>query len=126
MPTTTKSFKTVEVIEDELKPQAQEIISELTPTQQIDKALLDDFGAIRLIDVRGRIKLRWIVASFLMFLLFLQNVAVFGLVVYTLTTDRLADLQTIFAVLVSATLVESAYMVKKIVEFLFEDIQYPS
>ncbi len=58
-------------------------------------------------------------------LLFLQNFVVFTILLYALFTGQLPELQVIFGIIVPATLGETAFMVKIIIEWLFRDIDYP-
>lgn len=83
----------------------------------IQKIKDDDFG--------GRIKLRRVVAYYLIGLLIGQNLLVIGLVYYALHLGQLQNLQTIFSVLTTATLIETGFSIKNIVEFLFKEIPYP-
>jgi hypothetical protein len=86
----------------------------------------DQFLKIRLSDVNWRVNTRKMFAWCLLVLLFLQNLAVFGITFTAYFQNRLQDLSLIFSVLVSATLVETAFSIKIIVEWLFKDIDYSS
>ncbi len=84
-----------------------------------------EFTDLQLEDYTWKVGSRKIYGRVLIGLLLVQNAFVFGLVGYAIVTGNIQDLQLIFAVLVTATLGETAYMVKVIVEWLFRDIQYP-
>lgn len=66
---------------------------------------------------------QWFSRIALLFLV-VQNALVFFLVYKAFNANRLAELQVIFSVLVSATLLETIGVVKIMVEFIFKDIKY--
>lgn len=86
----------------------------------------DEFIDLKLEDFTWKIKARKTYGWILVVLLFAQNIVVFSLVIGALLFDKMQDLQIVFGVLVTATLGETAYMVKVIIEWLFKDINYPS
>jgi len=86
---------------------------------------VDEFVEIQKKDYSWKVDARKPYGYALMFLLFLQNFLVFGILIWALAADKLAELQIIFSVIIPATLVETAYMVKVIIEWLFKDINYP-
>ena len=86
---------------------------------------IDEFVEIQKQDYSWKVGARKPYGLALMLLLFLQNFLVFGILIWALATDKLAELQIIFSVIIPATLVETAYMVKVIIEWLFKDINYP-
>lgn len=71
--------------------------------------------------VTARKKYGWV----LMILLICQNIFVFGFLILALLSNKLTELQIIFSVIIPATLGETAYMVKVIIQWLFKDINYP-
>jgi hypothetical protein len=76
-------------------------------------------------DYEWKVAARKIYGRILIALLILQNIAVFTLVFWAFISGKLGDLQTVFSILVPATLGETAFMVKTIIEWLFKDINYP-
>lgn len=90
------------------------------PNREQKKVLL----SLRNGDFGDRIALRKRVSYILLALLILQNVAVFTLVFIALFTNRLSDLQLVLSVLTTATLLETGYAIRNIVEFLFKEIPY--
>lgn len=88
-------------------------------------ATVDEFVEIQKKDYAWKVDARKPYGFALMILLFLQNFLVFGILIWALSADKLAQLQVIFSVIIPATLVETAYMVKVIIEWLFKDINYP-
>ncbi|MEO6728888.1 MAG: hypothetical protein ABIM99_03115 [Candidatus Dojkabacteria bacterium] len=86
---------------------------------------IDEFVEIQKQDYSWKVGARKPYGLALMFLLFLQNFLVFGILIWALATNKLSELQIIFSVIIPATLVETAYMVKVIIEWLFKDINYP-
>ncbi|MFW5702730.1 MAG: hypothetical protein ACOCXP_02065 [Candidatus Dojkabacteria bacterium] len=86
----------------------------------------EEFIDLQVEDYTWKIRSRKIYARVLTILLISQNILVFGLVVLAMINDQLQELQAIFAVLVAATLGETAFMVKVIIEWLFKDINYPN
>lgn len=85
----------------------------------------NEFTDLQLEDYTWRVKSRKNYARILIGLLLAQNSIVFGLVGYALIMGTIQDLQLIFGVLISATLVETAYMVRVIVVWMFKEINYP-
>jgi hypothetical protein len=85
----------------------------------------DEFVDLKLEDFSWKIKARKTYGKVLMAILIIQNLVVFGLVTGALLLNKMADLQLVFGVLVTATLGETAFMVKVIIEWLFKDINYP-
>jgi hypothetical protein len=94
-----------------------------------EKPILTDqastFFEIRQKDYDWKLTARKTYGKILLILLILQNIAVFGLVFWAFISGKMKDLQLIFSILVPATLGETAFMVKTIVEWLFKDINYP-
>lgn len=88
-------------------------------------ATVDEFVEIQKQDYSWKVGARKPYGFALMILLFLQNFLVFGILIWALAVNKLAELQIIFSVIIPATLVETAYMVKVIIEWLFKDINYP-
>lgn len=87
---------------------------------EFDKSIL----SLQIKEMKWRIWARscfsWVFFGFL----FLQNLAVFGLVYLAYTQNMLEKLAIILGVLVSGTLVESAVIVRVIVQWIFQDKDY--
>jgi hypothetical protein len=102
-------------------------ILELNTTERIqlkqvnfDNSLLET----RLKDINWRVKTRANFGFAMLGLLFLQNAIVFGLVITAYFRNNLKELEIIFGILVPSTLLETAYAIKIIIEWLFKDIDY--
>lgn len=80
--------------------------------------------SIKTFDISSRIESRNRYGLFMIILLYLQNLAVFAIIFWALWADRLTELQPILSVVVTATLIETGYSIKIIVQFLFKDIDY--
>lgn len=103
-------------------------------TYTLDTTVVDDKGELssvtlellkeRIKDVQWRITARKFYGYMFLLLLFLQNAIVFYLVGNAYFANKLSTLQPVFAVLIPATLLETAYTVKIIVQWLFRDIDY--
>lgn len=106
-----------------LSKHSQSQIEDMLPDSYFDMS--EEFTELQLEDytwkVRSRKNYGWVLVG----LLIAQNLAVFTLVFIALRANRLEESQLIFSVLVGSTLLETAYMVKVIVEWLFKDINYP-
>ena len=105
-------------VEKDFKPDPREIIKglNLTKTLQIT----------RIIDIVIKI---FIPIGFILFfscLLWVQNKTVFELVKTAQSQDNLEKLQGILGILVSATLTETYFIIRKIVDWLCQDIDYKS
>lgn len=88
--------------------------------QSFQTSILDS----QLRDITWKIKTRARFGYSLLGLLFVQNVIAFGLVITAYIQGNLPDLEVIFGILIPATLLETAYSIKIIVEWLFKDINY--
>ncbi len=102
----------------------QEVASPAAITSNIQPAL-SQFFEIQREDYSWKVKARKFYGRLLMSLLFIQNFFVFALIVLALFTDKLKDLQLIFSIIIPATLVETAFMVRVIIQWMFKDIEYP-
>lgn len=107
-------------------PQAStQSISPLTDEGDVFLESSGEFIDLQLEDYSWKIRSRKSYGRVLVGLLIAQNIIVFSLVAGALATGKMQDLQLIFGVLITATLGETAYMVKVIIEWLFKDINYP-
>lgn len=79
---------------------------------------------LRLRDITWKLEHRDKLKTFLLWLLALQNIVVFLLVVGALVTNKIEGLQLVFSTLVAGTLVETASLVYIIAKWLFTDIHY--
>lgn len=84
----------------------------------------EELNKVELRDVNQQIFMRPVVAIFFGALLIAQNAVVFKIIWWALESDKLADLQLVFSVLVSATLFETYKVSQIIVNRLFEQIDY--
>lgn len=116
----TKSNNTGAKVEQTVKPSP--VLAKLEKKMQRQ----DEFLNIQKDDYEWKVKARKNYGKILLGLLIVQNLAVFILVFWAFISGNLDDLQVIFSILIPATLGETAYMVKTIVEWLFKDINYPT
>lgn len=79
---------------------------------------------IQIEDITWKVRARKQFGWAMLVLLAAQNIIVFGVLIYALVIGRLEELQIIFGIIIPATLGETAYMVKIIIEWLFRDIDY--
>lgn len=104
------------------------------PREDFEERLLDYQAAatehdillarLEILDLQWKLRQRPKVKSFFFRMLVLQNLGVFGLVLWELKWGDIGAFQPLFSVLVGATLVETAAIVKYIVEFLFSVSDY--
>lgn len=85
-----------------------------------------DLEKLRVDDIRWRVKRRGPVTWTAYTLLFLQNGAVMYLVWYPIHLHRTMPLAyyQLMTALIAATLTESAYVIRQIVQWLFKEISY--
>lgn len=108
-----------------LNDEELEVVDLRDSTSSKQSATIDEFVEIQKEDYSWKVKARKPYGLALMILLFLQNFLVFSILIWALYADKLRELQYIFSIIIPATLVETAYMVKVIIEWLFKDINYP-
>lgn len=129
MASKTDTQPTKEMIEQQYVP-ASPAAPKLSPVMEETGDLFlessGEFVDLQLEDYSWKIRSRKSYGKVLVGLLIAQNMIVFSLVSYALAAGKMQDLQIIFGVLISATLGETAFMVKVIIEWLFKDINYPS
>ena len=75
-------------------------------------------------DITWRLKTRPCITWILVGLLLLQNIFIFGILYWAYCKNNLEELQTIFAIIVPATLIETAFMVREIIALVFKEIDY--
>lgn len=95
--------------------------------QQISLQTKEDFLSekeLRVKDITWRLAEREEFKNFLKWLLIIQNVAVFGLVIIALLVDKAVMLQPLFTTLVGGTLLETTSMIYIIIRWLFTDIRW--
>ncbi len=97
-----------------LQPQAKSI------------SLQDQLNNERLKEIRFKQYFRILSSSFFALLLAGQNIAVFTVIIISLQKGTVKDLQLIFSALVAATLTETYFITKIIINFIFSTIDYSS
>lgn len=102
----------------------QSSLSTLLPQKNITQEYAESTTRLRIRDYTEKLDSRRSMKWILIALLFIQNIAVYGLVAWALLNNRLADLQIVLGVVISATLGETYLMVKIMIEWLFKDIDY--
>jgi hypothetical protein len=100
-------------------------VLDLNDEPEFISRITSDFVDIQKDDYTWKVNARKRYGWILMALLICQNIFVFGFLVAALMINKLGELQIIFSVIVPATLGETAYMVKVIIQWLFKDINYP-
>lgn len=98
----------------QLQPQAKSI------------SLQDQLNNERLREIRFKQYFRILSSSFFAILLAGQNIAVFTIIIAALQKGEVKDLQLIFSALVAATLTETYFITKIIINFIFSTIDYSS
>ncbi len=94
------------------------ITKSLTLQEQLNKE--------RLREIQFKNSFRKSLSIFFAVLLTLQNVAVFLVIFYVIAHNQLKDLQLIFSVLTGATLIETYFVTKIIINFVFSTTDYSS
>jgi hypothetical protein len=61
---------------------------------------------------------------FFLSLIAIQNAIVFGLVIWAFVTNKLADLSIVLGVIITGTLVETYFLLRIMVYFVFSEIDY--
>jgi len=89
-------------------------------SSQIESDLLK----LKVKDHTWRIEARDKYAQIFVGLLIAQNIAVFFLVYLAYALEDLKEVGTVLSVLVTATLIETGYIIKIIVQWIFSDIDY--
>ena len=100
---------------------------ELPQEQSADESsstFQDFLDEARLRDIDARYITRVALTVLFMLLLFAQNVVVFYFVYLALTLNRLSALQLIFSTLIAATLTETYFVIKIIVNYMFQTEDY--
>jgi len=98
--------------------------SALDAQRQRNVQTLDAFQQAQLVDLSSRQKTRLKVAIYVGILLFLQNIAVFGLVIFAFANKMLPNLQWFFGALMAGTLAETYKLVELVMKWLFTDKPY--
>ena len=83
-----------------------------------------DLQTVRLKDAKLKYRARIFGGIFLAFILLFQNIFVFTMVWIAYRGSRLPELTTLFAVLIPATLAESAAIVHTAVKWIFKETDY--
>lgn len=89
-------------------------------------SLQDQLNNERLREIRFKQYFRILSSSFFAILLAGQNIAVFTIIISALQKGEVKDLQLIFSALVAATLTETYFITKIIINFIFSTIDYSS
>ncbi|MBS1611805.1 MAG: hypothetical protein JST49_03225 [Bacteroidetes bacterium] len=79
---------------------------------------------LRVRDNSWKLSARQEYGSFFTILLIAQNMAVFGIVIYCIKHDKLENLQPILSILITATLTETYFIIRIMVQWMFADIDY--
>lgn len=101
-------------------------VAQSLPIQPMEESLKlqDKLNKERLREVQFKNYFRMIAAIFFGVLLAGQNFAVFFVILKAFELDRLKDLQLIFAALSGATLTETYFVTKIIINFIFSTTDY--
>jgi hypothetical protein len=94
------------------------ITKSLTLQEQLNKE--------RLLEIQFKNRFRKYLSIFFAILLAGQNIAVFWVIFYVIARNQLKDLQLIFSVLTGATLIETYFITKIIINFVFSTSDYSS
>jgi hypothetical protein len=100
--------------------------TDVQPTVKQSITLQDQLNKERLREVQFKNHFRSYLSVFFAILLAAQNIAVFGVIYKVLATNQLKDLQLIFSALTGATLIETYFITKIIINFVFSTTDYSS
>lgn len=104
-----------------------EIIKEISSVPQQDvakKASQKTIEEIKIDDHTWRLKARKRYGTTFVSLLLVQNIVVFWMVGHAYCNDKLSDLSLVLSVIITGTLVETAYIIRIIVQWVFSNIDY--
>lgn len=99
---------------------------DVQPPSEQSKTLQEQLNNERLREIQFKNYFRMVASVFFAFLLAGQNIAVFYIIYLALRLNLLKDLQLIFATLVGATLTETYFITKIIINFIFSTTDYSS
>ena len=88
------------------------------------EGLIKSYSSLQVRDIEQQLEWRPKVLKFTAKGLVWQNIIVFGLVAAGMFTGHLSDLKLVLSTLVGGTLLQSAYIARIMVKFLFSDIDY--
>ena len=91
---------------------------------QMSVSIQEQLDVARLREIKSKFVTRIVLTVLFILLLFVQNVIVFYVVYESLILNRLASLQLIFSTLIAATLTETYFVIKIIVNYMFRDEDY--
>ncbi len=87
-------------------------------------ALVKEMSELKLEDHKWRIRARKRYAITFLLILAIQNLAVFILIYLSYFKHDLKDLSIVLSVLITGTLVETGYVIKIIIQWIFSNIDY--
>lgn len=101
------------------------ILSE-TPQEPLSviESMMKDLHGLKVQDIEQQLHWRPKVLEFTAKVIVWQYIVVFALIFVALITDTMKDLSLVFGTLVGGTLLQTAYVAKVMVRFLFKDIDY--
>ncbi len=97
-----------------------------TKARKKSESLQEKLNKERLKEIHFKNTSRNLSIIFFSLLLLFQNLAILYIVYLALESNKLKDLQLIFAGLVAATLTETYFIAKKIIDFVFSNTDYTS
>jgi hypothetical protein len=108
----------------EVKEATAEI--DLGPTEPapLIESMIKNFHKLQVDDINQQLEWRPKVLKFTAKGLVAQNIIAFLLVITALLMNRLDKLNLVFSTLIGATLLQTGYVAKVMVQFLFSDIDY--
>lgn len=105
-------------------PNQEQLLS--TKARKKSESLQQKLNKERLNEIHFKNASRNLSIIFFSVLLLLQNIVILYIVYLALASNKLKDLQLIFAALVGATLTETYFIAKKIIDFVFSNTDYTS
>lgn len=97
---------------------------EITQVQKESYDVQEKLNIERIKEVKTKHKTRQLLTTAFILLLFLQNIIVFFIVYQAFMANKLKDLELIFTALTGATLTETYFVIKIIVNYMFKDEDY--
>jgi hypothetical protein len=95
-----------------------------SPSEKESISIQDQLNKERIQEIHNKNVARILATGYFFFLLVGQNIAVFYIIIKALETTMIKDLQLIFATLIGATLTETYFITKVIINFVFSTTDY--
>lgn len=101
-----------------------ELTTDYNEQDVIAHNLINSLNKARVVDLRVKIAIRIILVLFFMSILTLQNYQVFSFINTALSKGNIFTIQPILAVVISGTLAETYFIIRKIVDWAMKESDY--